>query len=208
MYASGETGFVGAECAEGGGLHCFTTSLVEIVNPADGTTVTDGSAGEVVTTDLSRQAMPVIRYRTGDVTEGLNVDPCPCGRTSPRLKPVVGRVGDIHRVKGTNLIPDLIRDVIRKHRSLRRFQIVIERVRVEDRITVRVESIRPGNDQNLKQKLIDEMRTVALVRPEIEVVPVGAIDESAPLVVDKRFGNVGTVPFAHRADRSLWQSDH
>jgi phenylacetate-CoA ligase len=208
MYAGGETGFVAAECAEGGGLHCFTDSLVEIVDPVDCTTVTDGSGGELVTTDLSRQATPVIRYRTGDVTEGLNLDPCACGRTSPRLKRIMGRVGDIHRVKGTNLLPDLIRDVIRKHGSLRRFQILIDRVRFRDSLTVRVESIQPGNDQSKKQTLIDELRTVALVRPEIEVLPVGAIDENAPIVIDNRFHHVGTMPSAHQANWSLWESDH
>jgi len=186
MYGGAESGFFAAECPYGGGLHYFADSIVEIIDPLTERAVTGNEAGEMVTTDLSRKAMPVIRYRTGDLIEGLNAESCRCGRTSPRIKKFVGRTGDIVRVKGVYLIPDTVKDVIRTHDSLGKFQIVVDRPGNRERLLIKVESSRPENNQGIKKCLIEDFRAVTRLRAEIYLLPFGSIGQDAPVVVDKR----------------------
>jgi phenylacetate-CoA ligase len=187
MYGGAETGFVAAECPHGGGMHCFTHSITEVVDPATGRTASAGGPGEIVTTDLSRRAIPVIRYRTGDLTGGFNLDPCPCGRTSPRLKRIVGRTGPVGRVKGVYLIPAKVEEIIKGQEGLANFQILIDRPRFQDRITIRVETSRPNDAAEIKGALMNDLRAFTQLTVEIDLVEEGAIGRNAPLVVDTRF---------------------
>jgi phenylacetate-CoA ligase len=187
MYGGAETGFLAAECPYGGGLHCFVDSIVEIIDPLTGRASASNEGGEIVTTDLSRKAMPVIRYRTGDLIEGLNFEPCPCSRTSPRMKRIVGRAGDIVRVKGVYLIPDTVKQVISTHDSLGKFQIVVDRLGRRERLLIKVESSDPEKDNAIREQLIDDLRTVTRLRAEIDLVTPGSISKSTPFVIDKRF---------------------
>ena len=133
--------------------------------------------------------MPLIRYRTGDITEGLNLEPCRCGRTSPRIKKLVGRIGDIPRIKGTLVVPELIADTIGMHDGLGRFQMIVERSGFADRLTIRVESSRPKTDSRSTKRLLEDIRAATLIRPEIEIVPKGSIDSRSPIVIDHRFSS-------------------
>jgi len=186
MYGGAETGFVAAECPYGGGLHCFTDSIVEIIDPFTGQASAEGEGGEIVTTDLSRTAMPVIRYRTGDLIERLDVEPCPCGRTSPRIKRIVGRIGNIVRVKGVYLIPDTVKQIISTHDSLGKFQIVVDHSEGRENLLIKVELSDPENNQGIEQLLIDDLRAVMRLRAEIDLLPFGSIGQDAPIVIDKR----------------------
>lgn len=147
---------------------------------------TDGEIGEMVTTDLSHIAMPVIRYRTGDLVEGFDFEPCPCGRTSPRIKQVVGWTGDIIRVKGIYLVPDRVKQVISTHDSLGKFQIVIDRLGHRKRLFIKVESSDSEKDQGIKQRLIEDLRVVTRLRAEIDLIPLGSIGQDTPMVIDER----------------------
>ncbi len=188
MYGGAETGFVAAECPEGGGMHYFTESIMEIVDPETDRTLSDGRGGEIVTTDLSRRAMPVIRYRTGDLTDGLNLEPCACGRTSPRLKRISGRTTDIPRVKGTYFIPDRVAETIRANHDLGAFRIMIDRARSEDVITIMVESRRPpGERDKVAEKLQEEIRAVTLFRCRVQIVEPGEIRAEDQTLIDNRF---------------------
>lgn len=186
MYGGAETGFVAAECAYGGGLHCFTDSITEIIDPLTGLASAEGDGGEIVTTDLSRKAMPVIRYRTEDLIEGLNFEPCPCGRTSPRIKRIAGRTGDVVRVKGVYLIPDTVKQVIGTHDSLGKFQIVVSRNGGLENLLIKVESFDSENNQGIKQRLIEDLRAATRLRAEIDLVPFGSMGEDAAVVLDER----------------------
>jgi len=186
MYGGSEAGFLAAECAYGGGLHCFTDSITEIIDPLTGRASAEGEGGEIVTTDLSRKAMPIIRYRTEDLIEGLNFEPCPCGRTSPRMKRIVGRTGNIVRVKGVYLIPDTVKQVISTHDSLGKFQIVVYHSGLRERLLIKVESSDPEKDRGIKKRLIEDFRAVTRLRAEIEMVPFGSIGQDAPMVIDER----------------------
>lgn len=189
MYGGAETGFVAAECPHGGGMHCFTDSILEIIDPVTGKNVAAGHQGEIVTTDLSRRAMPVVRYRTGDLTEGLNTDPCRCGRTSPRLMRIVGRTGEVERVKGVYMIPEIINKIIRRHHGFAKYQILIDRLRFQDRLTIRVETDSLDERPTMRQTLIDNLRAVTQLTAEIDLVPVGTIDQKTPVVIDNRLSS-------------------
>jgi phenylacetate-CoA ligase len=186
MYGGAEAGFVASECSERRGHHCFSNSIVEVVDPDSGRQVPNGTPGEIVLTDLSRRALPMIRYRTGDLTEGLQHDTCSCGRTSPRLGRLIGRTDDIPRVKGTLVLPDSIAEVLAKDESLGRFQIILDRVGFADRLTVRVESRRSRISGVVKRSLLEDIRAAIFFKPEIEIVSKGAIGSGAPILVDDR----------------------
>jgi phenylacetate-CoA ligase len=186
MYGGAEAGFLAAECAYGGGLHCFTDSITEIIDPLTGRASAEGEGGEIVTTDLSRKAMPIIRYRTEDFTEGFNFEPCPCGRTSPRIKRIAGRTGDIVRFKGVYLIPDIVKQIISRHDSLGKFQIVVNRTGRRENLLIKVESSDPENNQGIKQLLIEDLRAATRLRAEIDLVPFGSMGEDAAVVLDER----------------------
>jgi len=186
MYGGAEAGFLAAECAYGGGLHLFTDSVTEIINPLTGRASAEGEGGEIVTTDLSRKAMPIIRYRTEDWVEGLTFEACPCGRTSPRIKRIAGRTGNIVRLKGVYLIPEAVSQIVRKHDELGKYQILVDCPGSKERLLIKVESSDLENQQGIKQQLIEDLRTVTRLRAEIDLVPFGTIGQDAPMIVDER----------------------
>ncbi|MFC7134773.1 MULTISPECIES: phenylacetate--CoA ligase PaaK [Salinibaculum] len=104
---------VAAECAEAqDGLHIWEDNYYpEVVNPRTGEPVEEGEEGELVLTTLTKEALPVLRYRTGDLTT-LNYDECECGRTMVRMDNVTGRADDLLVVRGVNLYPSEIEHVI------------------------------------------------------------------------------------------------
>jgi len=187
IYGGAESGIFAAECSVGNGMHCFADSILEIIDPVTGQPAVDGKPGEIVITDFSRIAMPVIRYRTGDLVQGIDADHCPCGRTSPRIRRIVGRTGSILRVKGVYLIPEMIKEVVGRHETLGRFQILIDRPANNERLLIRVESSDPEKDNAIREQLIDDLRAVTRLRAEIDLVTPGSISKSTPFVIDKRF---------------------
>jgi phenylacetate-CoA ligase len=96
---------VAGECEARAGLHvCDDHFLPEVIDPATGATLAPGREGELVLTTLTKQAMPMVRYRTGDITT-LTTTPCACGRTSARIARIKGRSDDMLVIKGVNLYP-------------------------------------------------------------------------------------------------------
>jgi len=186
MYGWAETGFVAAECREGGGMHCFSDSILEVVDPATGKPAGEGEGGEIVTTDLTRKAMPLIRYRTGDLTEGFNTEPCPCRRTSPRLKRVIRRSGETLRIRGVHLTIEMIEEVLRRHAGIGKFQAVIDKDGYQERFILRVESPDLRDKRRIEQILADDLRAATRLRTEIDVVPHGSIAKNEPRLLDKR----------------------
>lgn len=132
---------VACECHEGkGGAHIFEDHfLVEVVDPATGAPVPEGEAGELVFTTLTKEAFPVIRYRTGDVAS-VTARPCACGRTHARMSRVKGRTDDMLIVRGINVFPSEIERVLLTIPELApHYQVLVDRERALDRLTVQVE---------------------------------------------------------------------
>ncbi|HEX6989392.1 MAG TPA: phenylacetate--CoA ligase [Bacillota bacterium] len=132
---------VACECwEEKRGAHIFEDHfLVEVVDPETGEPVPDGQEGELVFTSLTKEAFPVIRYRTGDIA-ALVSEPCACGRTSRRMTRVKGRVDDMLIIRGVNVFPSEIeRVLLTMEEAAPHYQVVVDRKDNLDRLTVQVE---------------------------------------------------------------------
>jgi len=187
IYGTSEVPFVAAECPEGGGMHVDPRFIVEVLDPHTQRPVPEGERGELVVTDLMKRAQPSIRYRTGDITEGLDGAPCPCGRTTPRIGPILGRVGQIPRVKGLFIVPREVEEVIGQHPELGRFQLVVDRPGIRDRLTVKIELKGAADESSLKEVLARELKEkIRVTADEIIFIPTGAFPADAPVVEDLR----------------------
>jgi phenylacetate-CoA ligase len=131
---------VSGECEARDGLHIADDHfLPEIVDPASGAPLPPGREGELVLTTLTKRALPLIRYRTGDLTS-LTLEPCPCGRTSARMARVKGRADDMLVVKGVNLYPSEVEATLLALEELvPHYQLVVDRAPALARLEVHVE---------------------------------------------------------------------
>src|SRR6266496_4927728 len=133
---------VAAECSQHQGLHINEDHFYpEVIDPESGKRLPDGEAGELVFTCLTREALPLLRYRTRDRVALLH-DACPCGRTSVRMQRVRGRTDDMLIVRGVNIFPTQIEQVLLSHPGLTsNYQILVDRQRDQlDELEVQVEA--------------------------------------------------------------------
>jgi phenylacetate-CoA ligase len=146
---------VAAECREGkGALHVFDDHFFpEIVDPETGLPVEPGERGELVLTTLTKEALPVLRFRTGDVTSFVDGE-CLCGRTHPRIARFSGRVDDMLVVRGINVFPSEIEAVVLAEPGLGgQYAIVVDRRRALAELEVHVEGVSEGLARRLQQRL-------------------------------------------------------
>jgi phenylacetate-CoA ligase len=132
---------VSVECYEGkSGLHVWEDHfLVEIIDPATGEPAPEGTQGELTFTSLTKEAFPLVRYRTGDVAS-FTTEPCPCGRTHGRMSRVKGRTDDMLVIRGVNVFPSEIERVLLTHPELSPYyQIVVDRTSSMPRLEVHAE---------------------------------------------------------------------
>ncbi len=175
---------VAFECQEQNGMHIWEDSyLVEIVDPDTLEPVPDGEVGELVLTTLDREAMPLIRYRTRDLTRFL-VDECPCGRTHRRLDRMKGRSDDMFIVKGVNIFPMQIEKILMQFPELgTNYLITIEPIDNNDVIFVDVELNSLTTDdytalQNLSKEITRRIKDEILVTPKVRLLSKGALPQS------------------------------
>ena len=187
---------VAFECTEQNGLHIWEDAfVVEIIDPITLEPVPDGEIGELVMTTLDRQAMPVIRYRTRDLTRFLP-GMCKCGRTHRRLDRIAGRSDDMFIMKGCNVFPMQIEGVLMKLPEVGDdYRIILETIDDQDEMIVEVEVKKDWFKGDLSfldklQKHITHLiRDEVLVRPMIKLVEPGSIPKTegkAVRVFDRR----------------------
>jgi len=128
MTETGGIGTLGMDCEVHQGLHGWEDQYIfEIVNPQTLQPVPDGEVGEMVVTSLTRQALPVIRFRTGDLTKIVSREKCSCGRTHLRYAPIIGRADDMLIVKGVNFFPRQVEQALLEIPGVKpNYQIIIE----------------------------------------------------------------------------------
>jgi phenylacetate-CoA ligase len=189
---------VAGECALRRGMHLAEDHfLVECVDPETLEPVADGELGELVFTTLTREAMPVVRYRTRDLA-ALDRSPCPCGRTGARMSRVKGRSDDMLIIRGVNVFPSQVEEaLLRVEGTAPHYLIEVSRPGTLDEVTVKVE-VRPGEFSDemrrmveLRDRLDREIHAVTGVRMKVELVPSGRLERSAGKarrVVDHRKG--------------------
>ena len=132
---------VSMECREGRqGLHIFEDHFIaEIINPDTGEVVPPGEEGEIVFTTITKEAFPLIRYRTSDITR-LMMEPCKCGRTHVRMGRVSGRSDDMLIIRGVNVFPSQIENVLLGIEGLEpHYQLIVDREGTLDTLEIQVE---------------------------------------------------------------------
>ncbi|TFG14379.1 MAG: phenylacetate--CoA ligase [Promethearchaeota archaeon] len=152
-YGPGPT----VECQEQNGLHIWSDYFYpEIIDPKTGEVLPYGETGELVMTSLYKEAIPVFRYRTGDIT-AVRISECPCGRTGFMMDRIKGRKDDMHVLKGVNIYPSMIEEEIFNLSKYFTdvYLIVYHTVGVYDEITVNVE-VKPSVDREQAQKELEK----------------------------------------------------
>jgi phenylacetate-CoA ligase len=170
-----EVGATGLTCRERSGVHLIESEfLFEVIDPATGTPVSHGTLGELVVTNFGRPGNPMLRYRTGDLVE-LDDAPCDCGRTWPRMKDgILGRVDDMVVVRGVNVFPSSIEDIVREYRDVAEFQIELRRERQMDALELTLEPVEGLSSEaasQLARKVGDEIHRRLLLRVPCNVAP-------------------------------------
>jgi phenylacetate-CoA ligase len=184
---------VGFECPYKDGLHIWEDNfLMEVINPETGENVPEGQIGELVLTTLNREAMPLLRYRTRDLTR-IIPEPCKCGRTHRRITRILGRSDDMFIVKGVNIFPQQIEQVLMGVKGVaQNYQIILESY---DEMVIKVEIDRELFDGKiehliqLKEKITENIRSATMVKPKVELLEPGTLPISegkAKRVIDKR----------------------
>jgi phenylacetate-CoA ligase len=182
---------VSNECVEAQrGSHVFEDHfLVEVVDPRTGEPVAAGEVGELVFTTLTKEALPVIRYRTGDLAS-LDPAPCVCGRTFVRMSLIVGRTDDMLIIRGINVFPSQIEAVVMQFAELSpNYQLVVARERTLDSLEVRVEVApnaahppAPRGDaaaaDDLRRRIADRLRGVIGIAARITLQAPGSLPRS------------------------------
>ena len=187
---------VSVECDQQAGLHIFEDHfLPEIVDPKSGEPLPYGERGELVLTTLTKEAMPIIRYRTGDITS-LNPEPSACGRTLVRMAKISGRTDDMLIVRGVNVFPSQIEAVLLQVEGVEpHYQIIVDRQNVLDDLEVWVEvseSIFADEVRRLEalsERLRRELYEMLGISARVKLVEPRSIQRSegkAKRVVDRR----------------------
>ena len=187
---------VAFECTEQNGLQVWEDAyIVEIIDPHTLQPVPDGEIGELVMTTLDRQAMPVIRYRTRDLTRILP-GPCPCGRTHRRLDRISGRSYDMFIIKGCNVFPMQVEGVLMKLPEVGEdYCILLDTLADQDEMVVEVEVKKDWfrGDltllDRLQRRISNLLRDEILLRPQVKLVEPGSIPKAegkAVRVFDRR----------------------
>ena len=170
------------ECEEQDGVHLGARGLVhaELIDPQTGAAreVDDGAAGELVLTHLQHRAAPLLRFRTRDHVE-VRTSPCKCGRTGPRLR-CIGRTDDMLIVRGVNVFPSAVREVVSGFAPEVSGQVLVEPrapgVKQEPPLPVSVELARGVNAQaGLADAIGEKLRNVLVVQTRVELVPWGSL---------------------------------
>ena len=184
-YGTADIGCLGYECVEKSGMHVPDDKIVEIVDPSTGKRVGPGEPGEIVATTFDK-VYPLIRFGTGDLSILADTS-CPCGRTSPRLVKILGRVDQSTKVRGLFIHPGQADEVVAKHPQISRYQVVITQKEHKDEMTFRVELqeevLQP---EKLKSQMEQSIRDVMKVRGDVQFVSKGTIPEGAKKIEDRR----------------------
>jgi len=184
------------ECPEQNGMHIWEDNyIVEIIDPVTLKPVPDGKEGELVTTTLLREGMPILRYRTKDLTRVIP-GPCECGRTHRRIERFKGRTDDMMILKGVNIFPIQIEKKLMDVPGVgTNFQIILERKGFNDEMIVKVEVASEFFDgdllklERLQRRITDELKGDILITPNVELVEPGSLPKTegkAVRVIDNR----------------------
>ena len=184
------------ECTEQKGFHVWSDiALTEVIDPKTEEPLEAGEKGELTITILKKEALPMIRYRIGDITS-MDDSVCPCGRTHPRIQRITGRVDDMLIIRGINVFPSQVEYALMGIPEVgQHFQIVVERKGALDNMLVRVElnkesfSDKITDIMHIRQKVEHKLRNSLNVNADVELVEPGSLprfEGKSKKVIDRR----------------------
>ena len=186
---------VAFECSAQDGMHINEDHFIaEIIDPDTGEVLPEGSKGELVFTSITKEAFPLLRYRTRDICQ-LNYEPCPCGRTHVKMCKPMGRSDDMLIIRGVNVFPSQIETVLLNHGYAANYQIIVDRVNHSDTLEVRVEMTPEMFTDNLGQidkrqkELVGGLRSMLGLAAKVTLVAPKSIVRSegkAVRIIDNR----------------------
>ncbi len=197
IYGTSElSGPMFTECSEQNGFHIWSDiAYVEAIDPKTGEQLGPGEKGELTITMLQKEALPMIRYRIGDISS-VDEDTCPCGRTSPRIKRIQGRVDDMLIIRGINVFPSQVEYTLMTIPEVgQHFQIVVDRSGTLDDILVRIELTKESFSDKItdlmqiRQNVEHRLRNALNVAVDVELVEPGSLprfEGKSKKVIDKR----------------------
>jgi phenylacetate-CoA ligase len=185
-YGTADIGLFAYECERDSGMHLSNDVYVEIIDPNTGQSVEAGETGEVVVTHFNR-TYPLIRFGTADLSY-LDTSLCQCGRTSPRLMKIVGRVGDSYKVRGLFIHASQVQEALSPIPGIAKYAIIIADSEKGDELTVRVElADQELNRGELEPKLIQRIKEICGLKTDrVEFVDHGVLGVEPKPLVDKR----------------------
>lgn len=197
IYGTSElSGPLWCECSEQAGMHVWADmTLLEVIDPQTGEALAPGERGELVVTMLQKEALPIVRYRTGDIAT-VEWEKCACGRWHPRLGRISGRVDDMLIIRGINVFPSQVEACLLANPEVgNEFQIVVERKGALDEIMVRVE-LKPeafidnlAEIERLRERICARLRNTLSISAHVDLVEPGTLprfEGKAKRVIDKR----------------------
>jgi phenylacetate-CoA ligase len=185
---------VSTDCDQHDGLHLWEDHfLLECLDPKTLEQVGPEEEGELVLTTLTKEGMPLLRYRTRDIAKLYDQKKCQCGRTHVKHTPIKGRSDDMIIIRGTNIYPGQIESVLMKHSDVgNNWRMVLTTEDDSDMLTVEVESklqLSQVESMDLEEKLKNEIRSVIVFTPKVAVLPPNSIVQEglkAKRVLDER----------------------
>jgi phenylacetate-CoA ligase len=179
-YGTADVGCIGYECFQKNGLHVANRCFVEICHPDTGIPLKDGDVGEIVVTAFNK-TYPLIRLATGDLSY-IDREPCSCGRTSPRLGTIVGRVDTTARIKGMFVYPHQVEQVLASFEEVKRWQIEVTNPGGIDEMILSIEA----SSFSREDELLHSFREKIKIRPLLKVLAPGSLPPQIRLIEDKR----------------------
>ena len=185
-YGTADLGIIAYESVDSGGEVCPGMAVdegivLELVMPGTGEPVAPGETGEVVVTTLTPE-YPLIRFATGDLSAILP-GPSPCGRTNSRIRGWLGRADQTTKVRGMFVHPEQVADILRRHKSIIRARLVVERPSGADEMTLLIEMGDPGEEA---AQIGETVQAVTKLRGRVSRVPVGSLPADGKLIEDRR----------------------
>lgn len=183
----------GLECQKREGIHYWADYyILEIIDPNTLEPTPPGETGEMVVTTLRKEAAPLIRYRTRDLTH-LKPEPCSCGSVLPMHGRLLGRTDDMFIIRGVNVYPGQIDDILSEEEQVgSEYQVVLTRRDERDYMTIRVErleSVSSSQDEAITGRLEDKVRARLFVRCNVELVDYGTLprtERKTQRIIDER----------------------
>lgn len=181
---------IAIDCSSHSGMHYFNDYIYcEIIDPVSGKNLPDGEEGELVITTFRKEAAPLIRFRTRDITR-IIPGACPCGSPFPRLGRIVGRSDDMIKVKGTNIYPAQVEEILRNIKGFSsEYRIILENEDLRDKMTVQAEAEAEEDMTALGEELSRACKSGLGIRIIPEIVHIGVLPRSekkTQRVIDNR----------------------